>query len=41
LLVHTIYLASIKGSLMATTSISSREVATRKTNLPILPKPAH
>lgn len=34
------YLASINGSLTATTSISSLEVAIRKTNLPIRPKPA-
>lgn len=36
----TMYLASTKGSLTATTSISSLEVATRRTNLPIRPKPA-
>lgn len=33
------YLASIKGSLTATTSISSLEDAIRNTNLPIRPKP--
>lgn len=37
---HTMYLASIKGSLTATTSISSLEVAIRSTNLPIRPNPA-
>lgn len=39
-LVFTMYLASIKGSLTAKTSTSSLDAATRKTNLPIRPKPA-
>lgn len=34
------YFASINGSLTATTSISSLNVAIRNTNLPIRPKPA-
>uniref|UniRef100_A0A0A8XZC4 Pco070235b n=1 Tax=Arundo donax TaxID=35708 RepID=A0A0A8XZC4_ARUDO len=33
------YLASMKGSLTATTSISSRLVAIRRTSLPIRPNP--
>jgi hypothetical protein len=37
--VRTIYLASIKGSFTATTSMSSLIVAIRITNLPILPNP--
>lgn len=35
----TMYLASMKGSFTATTSISSLVVAMRKTSLPIRPKP--
>jgi len=34
------YLASMNGSFTATTSISSLDVAMRRTNLPIRPKPA-